>query len=137
MAYPLPIVGAAMNRKLFWLITVILLALIHRAEAQQPKKVPRIGYLSAFTPSAGGPLLEAFRQGLRELDYVEGQNIFIDYRWAEGRPDRFPILDPKHTYYSSGYGRPGRERLRRQPRSARWKYHRVFESGGGVGRKMA
>jgi len=81
-----------MNPKLFWLITAILLALIHRAEAQQPKKVPRIGYLSAFTPSAGGPLLEAFRQGLRELGYVEGQNIFIDYRWAEGKPDRFPIL---------------------------------------------
>jgi putative ABC transport system substrate-binding protein len=84
--------GAAMNPKLFWLITAILLAFFHPAEAQQPKKVPRIGYLSAFTPSAGGPLLEAFRQGLRELGYVEGQNIFIDYRWAEGRPDRFPIL---------------------------------------------
>jgi putative ABC transport system substrate-binding protein len=60
--------------------------------AQQPPKIPRIGYLGAYTPSAGAPLLEAFRQGLRELGYVEGQNIFIDYRWAEGRPDRLPAL---------------------------------------------
>jgi len=81
-----------MNPKLFWLITAILLAFLQRAEAQQPKKVSRIGYLSAFTPSAGGALLDAFREGLREFGYFEGQNIFIDYRWAEGRPERFPIL---------------------------------------------
>jgi hypothetical protein len=48
------------------------------AGAQQPPKIPRIGYLGAFTPSAGAPLLEAFRQGLRELGYVEGQTISID-----------------------------------------------------------
>ena len=82
-----------MNPKLFlWLLTAILPIYNSSAEAQQPKKVPRIGYLSAFTPSAGGPLLDAFRQGLRELGYVEGQNIFIDYRWAEGKPDRFGAL---------------------------------------------
>jgi putative tryptophan/tyrosine transport system substrate-binding protein len=79
-------------KKLFWLLTAILLVSVHRADAQQPKKVPRIGYLSAFTPSAGGALLDAFREGLREFGYFEGQNIFIDYRWAEGRPERFPIL---------------------------------------------
>ena len=45
-------------------------------------------YLGAFTPSAGAPLLEAFRQGMRYLGYVEGQNIFIDYRWAEGTPSQ-------------------------------------------------
>jgi putative ABC transport system substrate-binding protein len=62
------------------------------AQAQQTKKVPRIGYLGAYSPSAGALLLEAFRQGLRDLGYVEGQNIFIDYRWAEGNPDRLPAL---------------------------------------------
>jgi len=58
--------------------------------AQQTDKIARIGYLGAFTPSAGASLLEAFRQGLREFGYVEGQNIFIDYRWAQGKPDRLP-----------------------------------------------
>ncbi len=62
------------------------------AEAQQPPKIPRIGYLGPTSPSAGARLLESFRQGLRELGYVEGQNIFIDYRWAEGKSDRFPAL---------------------------------------------
>ena len=62
------------------------------AAAQQPPKIPRIGYLGPTSPSAGVRFLESFRQGLRELGYVEGQNIFIDYRWAEGRPDRFPAL---------------------------------------------
>jgi putative ABC transport system substrate-binding protein len=62
------------------------------ADAQQPPKMPQIGYLGAASPSAGAPLLEAFRQGLRELGYVEGQTISIQYRWAEGKPDRFPAL---------------------------------------------
>ena len=62
------------------------------AGAQQPPKIPRIGFLGATSRSAGAPFLEAFRQGLRELGYVEGQNIFIDYRWAEGRLDQFPAL---------------------------------------------
>jgi putative tryptophan/tyrosine transport system substrate-binding protein len=73
-------------------LCAMLLALSLSAEAQQPGRVPRIGYLGAFTPSAGAPLLEAFRQGLHELGYMEGRNIFIDYRWAEGTPDRFPAL---------------------------------------------
>jgi putative tryptophan/tyrosine transport system substrate-binding protein len=73
-------------------LCAVLLVLCVSAEAQQPKNVPRIGYLSPFTPSASAALLEAFRQGLRELGYVEGRNISIDYRWAEGTPDRFPAL---------------------------------------------
>jgi ABC-type uncharacterized transport system substrate-binding protein len=72
------------------LITVCLITAA--AEAQQRTKVPRIGYLGAYSPSAGALLLDAFRQGLRELGHVEGQNIFIDYRWAEGRPDRLAAL---------------------------------------------
>jgi putative ABC transport system substrate-binding protein len=62
------------------------------AAAQQAGKVPRIGYLAAGSPSGGPHLLEAFRKGLRELGWVEGQNIVIDYRFAEGRFDRLPDL---------------------------------------------
>jgi aspartate aminotransferase-like enzyme len=57
------------------LVGVVLLAVAVIAEAQQPKKVSRIGYLGPFTPSASAALLEAFRQGLRELGYEEGRNI--------------------------------------------------------------
>ncbi len=73
-------------------IALAILAAPLAAEAQQPAKVPRIGYLGPTSPSAGARLLESFRQGLRELGYIEGQNIFIDYRWAEGKSDRFPAL---------------------------------------------
>src|SRR5436853_2115366 len=62
------------------------------AEAQQAGRVPRIGFLSLTSPSDRPPLLDAFRQGLRELGWVEGQNIVIDYRFAEGRLDRLPDL---------------------------------------------
>ena len=62
------------------------------AEAQQPKKVPRIGYLTATSPSAIPARTEAFRQGLRELGYVEGKNIVIEWRYAEGKLDRLPAL---------------------------------------------
>ncbi len=62
------------------------------ALAQQPKKVPRIGYLSATSPSVNPTRLEAFRQGLRELGYVEGKNIIIEWRYAEGKLDRLPLL---------------------------------------------
>ena len=61
-----------------------LLAAPAAATAQPPPKIPRIGYLGAYSASAGAGLLESLRQGLRDLCYVEGQNIFIDYRWAEG-----------------------------------------------------
>ena len=69
------------------LIAVVLLALGVIAEAQQPKKVPRIGYQFA---SSSGEREEAFRQGLRELGYVEGQNIVIEWRFAQGKPDQVP-----------------------------------------------
>ena len=59
---------------------------------QQTGKVPRIGFLSLTSPSDRPPLLDAFRQGLRDLGWVEGQNIVIDYRYAEGRVDRLPDL---------------------------------------------
>ena len=62
------------------------------AEAQQPKKVPRIGFLATVPPSAIAARTEAFRQGLRELGYVEGKNIVIEWRYAEGKADRLPGL---------------------------------------------
>ena len=62
------------------------------AQAQQPTKVPRIGYLSSTSPSAGSSRIEAFRQGLRELGYVEGKNLVIEWRYAEGKLDRLPAL---------------------------------------------
>jgi putative ABC transport system substrate-binding protein len=61
-------------------------------KAQAPAKVPRIGFLSVSSPTDNPHLLEAFRQGLRELGYVEGQTITIEYRFAEGRPERLPAL---------------------------------------------
>jgi len=63
-----------------------------RVEAQAPAKVPRIGYLSVLSATNNPYTLEAFRQGLRELGYVEGQTIGIEYRFAEGRPERLPAL---------------------------------------------
>jgi len=60
------------------------------AEAQQAKKTPRIGYLSSRTPSGDSARIEAFRQGLRDLGYLQGKNIAIEYRYAEGKIDRLP-----------------------------------------------
>ena len=62
------------------------------AHAQQPKKVPRIGYLGGSSPSAIAARTEAFRQRLRELGYVEGKNIVIEFRYAEEKLDRIPTL---------------------------------------------
>ena len=69
-------------------LSAMLLALSFPSAAQQAKKVPRIGYLSARADEK----LEAFRQGLRALGYVEGKNIIIEYRWAEGKTDPIPDL---------------------------------------------
>ena len=74
------------------LVAVVLLALGVIAEAQQPKKVPRIGYLSAIDPASESARAEAIRLALRELGYIEGQNIATEYRYAEGKLDRLPEL---------------------------------------------
>src|SRR4029453_13185732 len=74
------------------LIGVVLLLVAVIAEAQQATKVPRIGYLQASPYSAVVTRTEAFRQGLRELGYVEGKNIVIEWRSAEGKSDRVPAL---------------------------------------------
>ena len=69
-----------------------LLTLCSLAEAQPVKKVPRIGFLAALSPSAISARVEAFRQGLAELGYVEGKTIAIDYRWANGKFEQVPAL---------------------------------------------
>ena len=82
-----------MDRRTFLAGTgAVLLAAPRAADAQPAVKVPRIGLLWGSSPSAGGSYLDAFRQGLRELGYVEGQNIVIENRWAEGRQERFTDL---------------------------------------------
>jgi putative tryptophan/tyrosine transport system substrate-binding protein len=74
------------------LVVVVLLTLGVIAEAQQPKKVPRIGYLSSGDPADDSAGSEGIRLALRELGYIEGQNIAIEYRYAEGKVNRFPEL---------------------------------------------
>jgi ABC-type uncharacterized transport system substrate-binding protein len=69
-----------------------LLAAPVPADAQQAARIPRIGYLGVSSPSLEPHFVEAFRQGLRDLGYIEGQNITIEYRWAEGQDDRLPDL---------------------------------------------
>jgi putative tryptophan/tyrosine transport system substrate-binding protein len=69
-------------------VAVVLLAVAMIAQAQQPKKVPRIGNLSGFDPATDSARAEAIRQALRERGHVEGQNIAIEYRYAEGKIDR-------------------------------------------------
>jgi putative tryptophan/tyrosine transport system substrate-binding protein len=74
------------------LLTVLLLT-VSPAQAQQPRKVPRIGYLTGSASLSDNPTWhEAFRQGLRELGYIEGKNIVIEWRSGEGKPDRQPSL---------------------------------------------
>ena len=71
---------------------LIILTTAHLAEAQQPKKVPRIGYLSSVDAVRESSRAEAIRLALRELGHIEGQNIATDYRYAEGKADRYPEL---------------------------------------------
>jgi len=82
-----------MKKDIFTLaLSIMVFALSLPVEAQQPAKVPRIGFLSAASPSANTARIEAFRQGLHELGYVEEKNIVIEYRYADERFDRLPAL---------------------------------------------
>jgi putative tryptophan/tyrosine transport system substrate-binding protein len=83
-----------MRKKVIGLaLGTLLLALSFSAEAQQPKKIPRIGYVSGSGDANNpGPYVEAFRQGLRDLGYIEGKNIVVEYRYAEGNNERLPSL---------------------------------------------
>ena len=81
-------------RKIFIRLTLssMLLVLCSSVQAQQPAKISRIGWLASGSASGIAPLTDAFRQGLRQLGYVEGKNIVIEYRYAEGKFDRLPDL---------------------------------------------
>ena len=82
------------NLKLAGIFAIALTCVLVGAvvSAQQPKKVPRIGYLSGTSYSVNSARVDAFRQGLRELGYVEGKSIVIEWRYAEGKIDRLPAL---------------------------------------------
>jgi len=78
---------------LVYALPVLILATVHLGEAQQPKKVARLGFLSLqFPETVSRPPVEAFRQRLRELGYIEKQNIVIEWRFANGDPGRLPTL---------------------------------------------
>mgnify|MGYP001396157966 CR=1 FL=1 len=80
------------RRKLLIALGAGALAAPLRTYGQQAPKIPRIGFLGSTAPSAVSARVEAFRQGLRELGYVEGKNILIEWRFAEGKPERLPAL---------------------------------------------
>jgi len=75
-----------------WVSAICLLAAVCGAAVQAQTKIPRIGFLGAASPAALAFRVEAFRQGLRELGYVEGKNVIIEWRWAEGKFERLPEL---------------------------------------------
>jgi len=82
-----------MKKNIFGLaLCAMLCALCVSAEAQQPKKVPRIGILISASPSAAASRVKAFQLGLRELGYVEGKNILFEYRYADGKLEPVPEL---------------------------------------------
>src|SRR6267142_3296544 len=84
--------GHVMERRTFMaLVSGGLLTKSLAVEAQQARKVPRIGVLGGQSPEMSPPIL-ALREGLRELGYVEGQNIAIEWRWAQGKDERYPDL---------------------------------------------
>jgi putative ABC transport system substrate-binding protein len=80
------------SKSVFWLLMTVLLITFSSANAQQPKKVPRVGLLFTVSASSGADRIEAFWRGLRELGYVEGNNIILEYRYADGKLDRLPGL---------------------------------------------
>jgi putative ABC transport system substrate-binding protein len=82
-----------MNKKiLVSILAVVILAFVHCVEAQQPKKVPRLGYLAPNDRISDSAHSEPIRRALRDLGYTDGQNIAIEYRYAEGKVDRFSEL---------------------------------------------
>ena len=142
-------------------LCAMLFALCSPAEAQQPKKGPRIGYVAGTSRSTISARIEAFRQGLRELGYVEGKNIVIEWRFGEGKRDRLPALvaelvrlkvdiivtgGPMSTRRGQGSNcfdshcdgagyRSCWEWFRRQPCATRWEHHGIVHAFPGDKRK--
>jgi putative ABC transport system substrate-binding protein len=87
-----------MSRRVFvsgFLLVAVLMLRVVAVQAQEQKKAPRIGFLGNSTAALEANLVGPFRDGLRNLGYVEGRNIVIEYRWAEGKYERFPALVAK------------------------------------------
>ena len=84
--------GGATRKFFLFLGVIAVLGGVAIVEAQQAKKIPRIGFLGNSTEVLEANLIWPFREGLRDLGYVEGKNILIEYRWAEGKYERFPEL---------------------------------------------
>ena len=80
------------RKSLFWLVTTSVLIKVGIAEPQQSGKIPRIGILELASPAASASQFKAFQQGLQELGYVEGKNIILEYRFADGKLDRLSEL---------------------------------------------
>jgi len=80
------------NKTFLFLLTILIFASVHLAEAQQAKKLPRIGYLSGASAERDQSLVAAFQQGLQELGYLAGKNILIEQRYAGGQSERPPEL---------------------------------------------
>src|SRR5262249_54488414 len=90
-----PSLSAALSPSIMWLTSislVLLLAAAPVADAQSPGTVPRIGYVWSGPPGSDPEEVRGLRQGLRELGYVEGRNLVIEYRYAGGDLDRVPHL---------------------------------------------
>jgi putative ABC transport system substrate-binding protein len=102
-------------------LCAILFALSMPVEAQEAKKVPRIGFLGSGSVSSMASRTQSFQQGLRDLGYVEGQNIIIDYRFAEGSDHRFPALTVELLRFNPDVlitsGSPGTRALMKATRS--------------------
>ena len=79
-----------MFRRAITVVVLVMGAVLAPCQTQQPTKVPRVGFLAPQGRSL--PLLDAFRQGLADLGYVEGRNVVIEPRFAEGQYERFPEL---------------------------------------------
>ena len=86
--------GACMTTKIIVVVAIgLILGLVHIAPAQQPTKIPRLGLVSGSgDPKTSERYVEAFRQGLRDLGYIDGRNILIDFRSMEGTVDSIPSL---------------------------------------------
>ena len=92
-----PEMNSTRGKTFVCLLTTVLLISASLAGAQQPTKIPQIGFLFVSSLPSNSARIEAFRQGLRALGYVEGKNIVIEWRSAEGRPDRVPALAAELT----------------------------------------
>jgi putative ABC transport system substrate-binding protein len=91
-AFEIKFKSAFRNLKFAILLCAMLFAFSFYAEAQQATKIPRIGVLNASSAASMASRIELFRQGLRDLGYIEGQNLIVEYRYADGKLNRYRTL---------------------------------------------